>query len=417
MRKLRIGVVVRPGMLPTAGGGYSYYSSLLHGINTYYFDPRIEIVNVVFRTEESQVVNFPNEIVYIDESKAALKKNKLRKLLPGSWFKALKQSRIVYDLYHTAHKKGQPAAQSILQSHRIDILYYLTPEYNILDHPFIMTTWDLGHRSCQAFPEFVMNGEYESREAFYSTCINKALLILSESEAGAAELKQYYAFNDNKIKVLPIFGNRALAEQADEATQAAVLRHFQLSRQGYFIYPAQFWAHKNHFNLVWAFKAFLESNARPDVKLVLCGSDQGNQSYIETVVRELDLEAYVHFTGFVTDTELHCLYRNAISLVMPTFLGPTNMPLIEAAGLDCPVLCSDIAGHREIMADCAFYFDPASHQEISLAMNRIYKLDKREEWIERARKHIDASPFKLESSLHLLNTFFKELYPIRTAWA
>ena len=53
---------------------------------------------------------------------------------------------------------------------------------------------------------------------------------------------------------------------------------------------------------------------------------------------------------------------------MPTLLGPTNMPLLEAACLDCPVICSDLEGHREMLGDYALYFNPYSPEDISFTL-------------------------------------------------
>jgi len=54
--------------------------------------------------------------------------------------------------------------------------------------------------------------------------------------------------------------------------QNEILRKYDLIKNQFFFYPAQFWAHKNHFGLVSAFARFLKSN--PDYKLVLSGTDK-----------------------------------------------------------------------------------------------------------------------------------------------
>jgi len=68
----------------------------------------------------------------------------------------------------------------------------------------------------------------------------------------------------------------------------------------------------------------------------------------------------------------------------PSIVGPNNYPPIEAASLGCPVLLSDIPGHREQMQDAALFFDKFSpidladkimilHNEKDLRMDLIKK--------------------------------------------
>ena len=65
--------------------------------------------------------------------------------------------------------------------------------------------------------------------------------------------------------------------------------------------------------------------------------------------------------GYVPDEELPALYRRARALVMPTFLGPTNIPPLEAFACDCPVAISGIYGMPEQLGDAALYFDPVGN--------------------------------------------------------
>ncbi|MBK8586427.1 MAG: glycosyltransferase [Bacteroidetes bacterium] len=84
-----------------------------------------------------------------------------------------------------------------------------------------------------------------------------------------------------------------------------------------FFYPAQFWAHKNHYNLLLAFKKL--QNDFPDLKLVLTGSDKGNKEYIKEVVSKLDLKNHVLFPGFVDNETMVGFYSHASAMIMPSF--------------------------------------------------------------------------------------------------
>ena len=57
---------------------------------------------------------------------------------------------------------------------------------------------------------------------------------------------------------------------------------------------------------------------------------------------------------------------------MPTFFGPTNIPILEAWALGCPVLTSDIRGIREQVADAALLADPRSVESIAEGIYRLW---------------------------------------------
>jgi glycosyltransferase involved in cell wall biosynthesis len=60
---------------------------------------------------------------------------------------------------------------------------------------------------------------------------------------------------------------------------------------------------------------------------------------------------------------------------MPTFFGPTNIPILEAWALDCPVITSDIRGVREQAGDAALLVDPTSPEALADAIRRVWQED------------------------------------------
>jgi glycosyltransferase involved in cell wall biosynthesis len=175
--------------------------------------------------------------------------------------------------------------------------------------------------------------------------------------------------NEARIFVLPMFAGGVVNFDFDVLEQADVLAVYELVKDQFFFYPAQFWSHKNHINLLHAFKEYLKENK--NCKLVFTGSDKGNQSHVQQVVKDLQLQENVKFLGFVDNRTLYSLYKNAIALVFPSLLGPTNMPLLEAFELDCKVICSDLKGHREQLHEYALYFNPLDKNDIFKKMQEV----------------------------------------------
>jgi glycosyltransferase involved in cell wall biosynthesis len=189
----------------------------------------------------------------------------------------------------------------------------------------------------------------------------------------------------------------------DLSRQVQYLERYGVHGRGYFFYPAQFWSHKNHYNLLLAFKK-LNKNY-PHIKMLFTGADKGNLEYIKSVVGDLGLQNMVVMPGFVSADEIHSFYKNALALVMPTFLGPTNMPLLEAEFLGCPVICSNLVGHREMLGENACYVEPDDPQSI----------------LDGMIKHVEAEPkkprtnavFNIGNAVRQIESNFLKLMPIR----
>jgi glycosyltransferase involved in cell wall biosynthesis len=65
------------------------------------------------------------------------------------------------------------------------------------------------------------------------------------------------------------------------------------------------------------------------------------------------------------------LYAEAAALAMPTFFGPTNIPILEAFAMGCPVVTSDIRGIREQTDGAAILVDPRSPESIADGLQRM----------------------------------------------
>lgn len=418
MDKLKVGLLIDENSLPTEGGGYAYYQAIVKAIDTFAFDKEIEIVNIVFSENLTRKLYFNKPVILVKKSAVDAFRYTCIDVMYRLWFRTVRGRVNTWgeSLHKSMASIRNKAAIKHLEKNKIDLVYYLKPEDHIMNYPMIITHWDIGHKSMYSFPEVAANGNFEKREAYYINILNKAFLILCESNTGASELLKYYRVNRDKIKVLPIFSGEVVHQKVSDEQQKQVLSHYNLSAKSFYIYPAQFWAHKNHYNLVYAFHALVKEPGNENLKLVLCGADKGNMLYIKELINELHLNDAILLPGFVSNSDLYTFYKNAVSLVMPTFLGPTNIPLIEAAQLGCPVVCSFLDGHKELLGESALYFDPSSAVNIKSCMNRILDTGFRKQLAASAYQHISKSCFHLDKSIHLLQQILLQVKPIRKAW-
>ena len=402
---MKIGIWISEGFNPQVGGGASYLERLLLAIDSYAFDEEVEICYV---TRKNTELPFQRPVIHLPYLRRELtKKEKMQCRLPFMREK-------IYAVAEERRKENEHQRDiQVLNDEHVGLIVYPTQLCcEIEGFPFVAMNWDIGHWSTYAFPELCANGEYEERSAFYTNVLPKALLVCCESEAGKQELLQYTNLNEDKIEVVPLFAGNCVNITLAEKEQSEILKQYGLEKEKFFFYPAQFWAHKNHTNLLKAFAIFSEKYA--EYKLVLVGADKGNLGYVKQKAEELKIADKVVFPGFVPQEHINTFYKNAAALTMVTFFGPTNMPPLEAMELGCPIIATDIKGHREQLGDAAIYIDALDVKSIAAAMEEM--VSKRASYMERISQQKEKTWFTIDNALTELNKAFVKVVQLRRAW-
>lgn len=82
-------------------------------------------------------------------------------------------------------------------------------------------------------------------------------------------------------------------------------------------------------------------------------------------------EAGVEFLGFVDDTELGLLLKNALAVAYPSLYEGFGLPVIEAMAAGVPVLTSAVGATREVAEGAALLVDPRSEEAIRTGLQRL----------------------------------------------
>lgn len=213
----------------------------------------------------------------------------------------------------------------------LDLVIFLSPSYgmnSLKAFPFVTTVWDLGPIELAGLKEF--SGNYQ--EKFISNLQKEVLMsfrIIVDSTQTKGKLSKLFGASDERIRVggLPL-------------PRLTPVRPRDLSLpQEYFVYPSRFWAHKNHLTLLEALAQAVELNS--NLHLVLTGIQPEKAGALSQLVSDWGLSGHVSVLGFLPRNESLYLIKNARALVMPTLLGPTNYPPLEALELGTPSILSD----------------------------------------------------------------------------
>jgi len=265
--------------------------------------------------------------------------------------------------------RGPGSLEKLAFARKVHLLWFIVGgAYRFFDIPYIATVWDLQHRIQPWFPEVSAQGQWELRETTLGSFLRRATFVVTGTDEGRRQIENLYQIPSQRTKILPL-PTPGFVLRASEPIGKSVLEKYGLSA-GYLFYPAQFWPHKNHANLILALKCLRDSYGTA-LQLVFVGSDQGNLSYVRSFVEKNDLVSQVRFLGFVSRDELLVLYRNALAMPFVTYFGPDNLPPLEAFALGCPVIASDIPGAKEQLGDAALFVDPSNPDKIASAVIRL----------------------------------------------
>jgi glycosyltransferase involved in cell wall biosynthesis len=137
-----------------------------------------------------------------------------------------------------------------------------------------------------------------------------------------------------------------------------------LAPGSYYLYPEDYWPHKNH-------KMLLVAAARlRDLKLVLAGAPGARADEIGRAIQLMRLGDRVVQAGSLTHEERLALLGSARAVIFPSLYEGAAPSVLRAMELGVPVLCSDRTALPEIAGAAALLFDPRNPDTVAGAVRR-----------------------------------------------
>lgn len=373
---MKIGIVVDSNP-PQVGGGYTFEEELLRSVLKVAGDSRHKLIILGDPTYLKMVFGGALdragiEIVPLDD----------RNLIERTWARLHR--------HHPAFRRLRWWLKRPILLERqarkagAEIVWFLGARTDWIDLPYITVVWDLQHRLQPWFPEVGGITQWERRENVYRWFLQRATTVIVGTQTGKSEVMQFYSVPDNHIEILPHptpgFARADIEDRDDE-----VLKQHGL-QPGYLFYPAQFWAHKNHINLLLALHHLKDVHGLV-LPLLLVGANKGNLGHIRAEAERLGVAGQVRILGFVPQSDLRSLYRQALALTYVSFFGPENLPPLEAFAIGCPVIAADVSGAAEQLADAAIRVNPTDPAAIADAIKAIHDDETlRARLVERGRE-------------------------------
>src|SRR5207244_2066444 len=162
--------------------------------------------------------------------------------------------------------------ESDIRGRGIQMLWFNHLEPIAVDIPYILNIFDLQHRLQPWFPEVSAKGLWDHREATWANAARRASIVTVGSEEAKEQLSFFYGVPLGNIRVVPFPTPRAALDAASRSSALPVDAEAVKAKYGikgeFPFYPAQFWPHKNHVNLLHALRR-LHRDHRMPLSLVL----------------------------------------------------------------------------------------------------------------------------------------------------
>ncbi len=424
--RLNIAIYARKFVIEEATGSFTFTNSFLH------IPISLEkkfTLSLIFKTKkdvQNYKRTFPNckkQLFSLCQYQQNLTSPKLSQLDSlkfriGAWIKKLlDQFFLKIELVHPSItndflKMEKLSMEQLVDGNQIDLIVYpFWFDYPTIDRPFIIFYWDAAHRYLSFMPDMASRNDMQV-EAVFKPALEKAFKIIVPNNAAVVEVEALYKVGipKSKYSIIPFVISENTDTENDE--ELNIFDRYDI-KDSYLFIPAGFWPHKNHKVVVDAVKILNERGMQ--VEVVMTGPDRGNYQYIEDLIKKSDLKEQFHYLGFVDRSELISLYKNAFAMVFSSIVGPNNYPPIEAASHDCPVILTDLPGHREQMGESALYFDKFNPNELADQIQLLKENNALREDLTQAGKKLvkDLDPSKYFDQLEKV---FEEFTKYRLLW-
>jgi glycosyltransferase involved in cell wall biosynthesis len=200
-----------------------------------------------------------------------------------------------------------------------------------------------------ALPQFFDAAERANRDRNIGQVASSRGTLVLSSEAAAADFR---AFAPEATVNVAIWRFCTVLTD-NEAGGADPHRTYGLPER-YIYLPNQFWAHKNHIVAFRALARLAERGLRPT--LVCTGQEQDyrNPDFVPGLKRglaEAGVADQVRFLGLIPRADQIAVFRRASFVLQPSLFEGWSTVVEDAKALGRPILLSDLAVHREQLAD------------------------------------------------------------------
>lgn len=230
--------------------------------------------------------------------------------------------------------------------------------------PSAVTIPDLQH---EYYPEFFTQEVLTWRKQNFRPSVHLANTVFTISEFSKQTIVEKLGVPSDKVIVVDLDVDTEFREPSTKQSRSA-FEMLQLPAR-YLYFPANFWLHKNHANLLRAMKILVESGYS-ELGLVFTGSSD-SAGQVKKEIAKLGLNRSVRLLEYQPRSVVAEIYRHASALTFTSKFEGFGIPILEAFHTGCPVVCSGSCSCPEVAGDAAVLVDENDPEAIAAGVKRI----------------------------------------------
>jgi glycosyltransferase involved in cell wall biosynthesis len=301
------------------------------------------------------------------------------------------------------HQQGASAIEKGLRAGAFDLFFcpLLVLEPLVVDIPSAVMMPDVQH---EFFPEFFEAPVLQWRRQTYGPSALNTDVLFTLSEHAKSTIVEKFQIDPAKIAVIHLDADSTF-KNAPKSTPSDAFLALKLP-QKYLYFPANFWPHKNHANVLEALRLAV-TQGESDLHLVLSGSPAGSES-VRADVQRLGLKDRVHFCGYLDKALIPEVYRHSLALLFATKFEGFGIPLLEAFYSGAPAITANSGSCVEVAGDAAVLVDPLSPESIAQGILRLARdPDLRQDLVNKGKERVKA--FSWERAVALTEEAFQKV--------
>lgn len=190
--------------------------------------------------------------------------------------------------------------------------------------------------------------------------VKHACRIITISEFSKQEMVNTYHMDPKRIQVIW----HALPDEKTGISQTKD----HTSNEPTILYVGRIEVKKNLQVVVEAL-ALIPVQQRP--RLIFIGKDGLGAEQIKQQAKELQLNSYVTFTGYLPESAVQQWRKKATAMILPSRYEGFGLPLLEAWRAGVPMIASRIPALTEVGGDAVEFFDVDSPEDCAKTMQRV----------------------------------------------
>lgn len=281
---------------------------------------------------------------------------------------------ICIDKYRLGTIWTQIRIPTLLKRDRIDVFWepmnFLPRKVNGIK--YLVTIHDL---AVYLYPQLGRLSDAILEKLLLKRSCSRADKIIAISKSTKADIVRYLGANEEMISVIYNGGSPYTGKEPSYSLEQCnrILNDRGLRSGAFLLFVGTIEPRKNVDTIISAYE-LLREHQEYDGKLVIAGKPGWKCSNTLKHINRSNYSKDIVLTGYISEIEKECLYRNASCLVFPSLYEGFGFPIIEAMSVGLPVITSIVSSMPEVGGDAAKYIERINLKNPNAVANAITEI-------------------------------------------